>query len=60
MIQIQEMKFLRQGKSCTRIDRIRNEDIKNEENLFDLNKRIKKTKKNGNNTSREWKRTAYQ
>ena len=44
-IQTQEMKFLRRVKGCTRLDRIRNEDIRRELNVDSLNDLVKDLRK---------------
>ena len=43
-IQAQEMKFLRRVKGCTKLDRIRNTDIRTELNILDINQKIKENK----------------
>ena len=43
-IQASEMKFLRQVKGCTRRDCIRNEDIRRELNVYNMNERLKRYK----------------
>ena len=40
-IQTVEMKLLRAAKKCTRRDRIRNEEIRSDLDIFTLNERIK-------------------
>lgn len=40
------MKVLRIAKRCTRLDRIRNRDIRKKLNIFDINDRIKAYKVN--------------
>lgn len=42
-----EIKFLRKGKGCTRQDTIRNDDIRTELNIFNINERIKEYKYKG-------------
>jgi hypothetical protein len=39
-IQVAEMKYLRTVKGCTRLDQVRNEDIRNELGIFPLSKKI--------------------
>lgn len=39
-IQAAEMRFLRRVKGCTRLDRIRNDDVRNALNIYNLNHRI--------------------
>ena len=41
-IQAAEMRFLRRVKGCTRLDRYRNEDIRQELNIYRLTQKIKK------------------
>ena len=43
-IQASEMKFLRQVKGCTRRDCIRNEDIRRELNVYNMNERLQRYK----------------
>jgi hypothetical protein len=41
-IQSAEMRFLRSAKGCTRLDTIRNEDIRKELGVFSVNDRIRR------------------
>jgi hypothetical protein len=40
--QAAEMRFLRSVKGCTRLDKIRNEDIRKELGVFSINDRIRR------------------
>jgi hypothetical protein len=40
IIQAAEMKYLRTDKGCTRLDQIRNEDLRNEMGISPLSKKI--------------------
>jgi hypothetical protein len=41
-LQAAKMRFLRSVKGCTRLDKIRNEDIRNELGVFSVNDRIRR------------------
>jgi hypothetical protein len=41
-LQAAEMRFLRSVKGCTRLDKIRNEDIRKELGMFSINDRIRR------------------
>jgi hypothetical protein len=43
-IQAAEMRFLRRVKGCTRVDRIRNVDIRAELNIYNINNRLEENK----------------
>jgi hypothetical protein len=43
-IQAAEMRFLRRVKGCTRVDRIRNIDIRAELNIYIINNRLEENK----------------
>ena len=44
IIQAAEMKFLRSVKRCSRLDRIRNENIREELKIYNLNERIEENR----------------
>lgn len=48
-IQAQEMKFLRRVKGCTRHDRIRNDEVRKELKIFNINERIDFYRRKWNN-----------
>jgi ribosomal protein L20 len=45
-IQAAEMRFLRTVKGCTRVDRIRNVDIRAELNIYNINNTLEENKEN--------------
>lgn len=46
MVAKQELKFLRTVKGCSKLDRIRNNDITNELNIFDIYGKIREFRTN--------------
>jgi hypothetical protein len=56
-IQTAEKRLLRKVKGCTRLDRIRNEDIRAELNIYSINERLQVIDTDGKTTSIEWKTT---
>jgi hypothetical protein len=45
-MQATEMKFLRRMKGITKLDRVRNEDVRKELGIYAMNDKIKQKKKN--------------